>query len=252
MNKNNKGFTLAELLIALALMSIILILALPSLRSFLTKNEEKEYMTLRNSIISAAKLYTDSSNEDMFGSNNSGCVMLTYNQLKAKDLIKEYEQDGLTCSTFSTIGLDGVNRPFINSWTYYGEEDSFCKGLDASSKVGDICPEYDYGVEGNSNNQSFVRVYKVGNYYHYQYAIDCYKDNKKVFTENTIQGECLNVEDQSPPTIIFKKDGSNNEFYQNFKIPINIYDQSTLSQTVSIKYAWITTGDTQDKIVIHI
>ena len=88
MNKyKNKGFTLVELLIAIVIMGIIVILALPSLRSFLTKNEEKEYMTLRNSIISAAKLYTDSSNEDMFGSNNSGCVMLTYNQLKAKDLI---------------------------------------------------------------------------------------------------------------------------------------------------------------------
>ena len=44
---NRKGFTLVELLIAIVIMGIIVILALPSLRSFLTKKQRKRIYDIK-------------------------------------------------------------------------------------------------------------------------------------------------------------------------------------------------------------
>jgi len=212
---NKKAFTLVELLIAMSILGIILIIAIPSLLSFQKSNQSVKYDSYKDALISAAKLYTDSNSNDMFGNNKTGCVELKYSQIKNKNLIDNFNFEDTTCNTYSGT--------FRNA--FYDDD-------------GRIKEETKY------NGEAFVRVYKVGNYYHYQYAIECFRSQVEVYKSSTIEGTCENIEDQTPPQVVFKTDGTNEKYYSNYKTTLKVYDQSTLSQTITIKYAWITTNTT--------
>ncbi len=98
----NKGFTLIELVVAITILGIILILALPKLSDLKNSNRTKKYEKYSESLMSAAKLYTDSYAKDMFGNNESGCYDISYSQLKSKNLVKEIKVDGATCNTYAS------------------------------------------------------------------------------------------------------------------------------------------------------
>ena len=84
---NRRGFTLVELLVAVAILGIITGMSIPLIRNIREKNEQKKYNTYGDSLISASKLYRDSYEEDLFGHKNSGCALVSYSQLKEKNLI---------------------------------------------------------------------------------------------------------------------------------------------------------------------
>ena len=96
--KNNQGFTLVELIVVITILGIILILALPQVQRIQSNNKTKKYETYGESIEAGAKLFIDSHAKDLFGNNNSGCVTIKYSDLKTSNLIKDYQEDGITCS----------------------------------------------------------------------------------------------------------------------------------------------------------
>ena len=63
---NNKGFTMVELLVAMAIMGLLVIMAFPTIRAVQTNNTNTKYQEYGNAAVSAAKLYTDSYADDMF------------------------------------------------------------------------------------------------------------------------------------------------------------------------------------------
>ena len=101
--KNNKGgFTLVELLVAVSIMGIITLIALPTVNMVIEKKNNGIYKKYGDTLISSAKLYADSYDVDLFGNHTSGCEVLTHDRLKEKNLIKEIQIKNSQCFTDET------------------------------------------------------------------------------------------------------------------------------------------------------
>ena len=114
--KNNKAFTLIELIVVIAIIGIILILALPQVGKIQEANKNRKYEVYEMSIERGAKLYVDSRARDMFGNNNSGCVTVKYSELKASNVIKDFGMDDVTCSNDSETYVEV--RKINNDYRY--------------------------------------------------------------------------------------------------------------------------------------
>ena len=115
--KNNKGFTLIELIVVIAIMGVILILALPQISKLQSANKDKKYDAYYSSFESGAKLYMDSQAKDLFGSNSSGCVTVDYSDLKKQNLVKDFGSSDVTCgrNNETYVEVRKVNDNFLYS-----------------------------------------------------------------------------------------------------------------------------------------
>ena len=98
---NNKGFTLIELIVVIAIMGIILIFALPQVNNIQDANKNRKYEVYMESIRAASKLYIDSHARDLFGNNKSGCITVKYSDLKQSNLIKDFGDSKISCGNDS-------------------------------------------------------------------------------------------------------------------------------------------------------
>ena len=114
---NDKGFTLIELIVVIAIMGVILILVLPQISKLQSANKDKKYDAYYSSIESAAKLYMDSQAKDLFGSNSSGCVTVDYSDLKKQNLVKDFGSSDVTCgqNNETYVEVRKVNDNFLYS-----------------------------------------------------------------------------------------------------------------------------------------
>ncbi len=99
---NRKAFTLVELLVTIVILGIITGISIPLIRNIRETQQRKQYETYRNSLSYASKVYADSFSEDLFGHNEIDCATVSYNQLKAKSLIKDIPIDGVSCASNDT------------------------------------------------------------------------------------------------------------------------------------------------------
>ena len=130
-----KGFTLVELLAVIFILSLILVIAVPSVNRYIKQSKEKAYDTQISTIIEAAQAYA-SANSGLLPRKEEFVVKITLGQLKSSGLIKEevknpnddkYFDDALTIeikkkgetytydiveSTITT--RDGEKSPIIN------------------------------------------------------------------------------------------------------------------------------------------
>ena len=130
-----KGFTLVELLAVIFMLSLILVIAVPSVNRYIKQSKEKAYNTHISTIIEAAQAYA-SANSGLLPRKEEFVVKITLGQLKSSGLIKEevknpnddkYFDDALTIeikkkgetytydiveSTITT--RDGEKSPIIN------------------------------------------------------------------------------------------------------------------------------------------
>lgn len=90
-DSNKKGFTIVELLVAMAIMGLLIIMVFPIIRAIQTNNTNTKYQEYGNSAISAAKLYIDSYEEDMFESDIDASQMkkIYFDELVKKGLLKD-------------------------------------------------------------------------------------------------------------------------------------------------------------------
>lgn len=93
---NKKGFTLVEVLAVLVILSLLLILTIPSIRDALTNGKNKINEINKKQIEDAAKIIVD---EVIY------CNMTEI----AKDALKDETSDEISCSNAKTKLINGVN-----------------------------------------------------------------------------------------------------------------------------------------------
>lgn len=93
---NKKGFTLVEVLAVLVILSLLLILTIPSIRDALTNGKNKINDINKKQIEDAAKIIVD---EVIY------CNMTEI----AKDALKDETSDEISCSIAKTKLINGVN-----------------------------------------------------------------------------------------------------------------------------------------------
>ena len=157
MRKNNKGFTLIEVLVAITIMGIITVMALPGVQQLQSRNRERKYEKYGESLVSSAKLYVDSNEEDIFGYAVSGCADITFSELEAKALAKDYETNGITCVGNMTnadlrddtfIHVEKKNNKYIYQ-PYITCTDKTGKIVYQTPDVVNRCENVSVGVQGN-------------------------------------------------------------------------------------------------------
>lgn len=115
----NKGFTMIELVVAVAIMGVLMIIAIPSINYIKNNNKNTKYITYEKSLKSAAKAYVDSYDEDLFGNINSGCAIVKYSDLKERDLINDIQLKGISCDKDEDTYIY-VLKTRTGNHTYYG------------------------------------------------------------------------------------------------------------------------------------
>lgn len=103
MKLNRKGFTLVELLVAVAILGIITGLSIPLVRNISMHMTNKKYTEYMDSLVYASKLYTDSYSNDLFGYAGRGCTYIDFPSLKNYHLAKDIDMSGVSCDTEYTV-----------------------------------------------------------------------------------------------------------------------------------------------------
>lgn len=98
---NKKGFTLVEILAVLVILSLLLILTIPSIKNALTNGKNKINDINKKQIEDAAKIIVD---EVIY------CNMTEI----AKDALKDETSDEISCSIAKTKLINGVNIDLKN------------------------------------------------------------------------------------------------------------------------------------------
>lgn len=105
MKLNNKGFTLVELLAVLVILVTILLIAIPSITSTISRNKDKELKARQSLIVSEMELYVDSHKNTTKNFRNGACAYST-EQMQNLNMVSS---DNL---------LDGDNK-LIEGCVYY-------------------------------------------------------------------------------------------------------------------------------------
>jgi len=100
---NQKGFTLVELLVTLAIIAIISGLVFPNLTRMISKNKTQKFEYYSNTLKEGAKLYMESYEEEIFSDDSTTCAILSYDELYSKSLIKDYNDNNITCNNDKTF-----------------------------------------------------------------------------------------------------------------------------------------------------
>ena len=117
MNNKNKGFTMVELLAAVAIMGMLTVMAFPTMRALQGINEKQKYEEYGKSMVSAAKLYKDSYADDLFprGYTNDFAKIST-ESLVQKDLLKNIGFTDVSC----------INGESFIVVAKYGDDYQYC------------------------------------------------------------------------------------------------------------------------------
>ena len=197
-----RGFTLTELLVAIVILGIITLMAIPQISNLINSNNDAKYDAYKETIETSGKLYTDSYKEDMFGNNTSGCYDIPYQDMEDKKLIQDIKINNVTCKGGSE------KKTFVRVYK---------SGEHYKYKVSILCV--------NKKNSSAIE---------YQDVIEGDTASDTTFCD----GKTLDLDG---PTISLKENGSTWTTGQDMKVKLTISDDFGLLENIRIKYAWTTT-----------
>ena len=176
MKLNNKGFTMVELLVAMAIMGLLIIMAFPTIRAIQTNNTNTKYEEYGKAVVSAAKLYVDSYGEDLFDSSNNQKKSINLDQLIKKDLIKDIGVSGSTCTNGSSVNV-----------IKYKDDYTYCLNLICTAKgtTKDVFKKV--SQDGQCKNLTLYQVtYNISN--HDPYAVSVIEGNEHTVIDPSVMG----------------------------------------------------------------
>ena len=140
---NKKGFTLVELLVSVVILGVVVGMAFPIIRRLRENNQDTQYTTYKSSLTYGAKLYVDSYSQDLFGYNDSGCAIISYNQLEERKLAKDIDINDVSCASEDTYVL--VVK-FKGKYTFFDRIGCGSKRDDGTVNVSKLIPKEDYTI----------------------------------------------------------------------------------------------------------
>jgi len=111
---NNKGFTLVEVLIVIAIIGVIMVMVFPSINNLLNSNKEELCNYYKDVLVERAKMMVDRNEDDLL---SSGSYTFTYNEI-----VKEYplaDNKNLDCSSNTLVKVVKNNNKFNYEVTLY-------------------------------------------------------------------------------------------------------------------------------------
>ncbi len=94
---NRKGFTLIELIATIVIISLILLVAMPSVTRVIFRNEKQQYNNYVSVVKTGASSYANKLKDDLGGSNNIGCVEVTLQELIKEEYVKAFNSKDVNC-----------------------------------------------------------------------------------------------------------------------------------------------------------
>ena len=166
---NKKGFTLVELLVAISILAILTLIAIPTLRSFQANNSNSKYINYKKSLNTSGKLYNDSYTDDLFGEAPYGCQTVPLTELMNKKVAKDIALKNVSCN-ISAKDSYVIIKKFNNEYSYnsvlyceddqhvkqYSDEDDGLSDCINNNGIPDIDAEYKDEESKNSKNKSVV------------------------------------------------------------------------------------------------
>lgn len=103
---NNKGFTLTEVIVAVAVAGIISLIAFPTISKLREENTKKEFKEYEKVLVNAAKLYMDSHQQDIDISD----IYISFVDLKSLG-IRSFSKRGINCDS-SCVKVTDANYAY--------------------------------------------------------------------------------------------------------------------------------------------
>ena len=242
--KKEKGFTLVELLVTISILGLITAMSIPVIRNIIEANTLKKYTTYKDSVETSAKLYVDSYSEDLFGKNKSGCAYITYDQMKDKNLIKNIQENNVSCNSDKTyVRVVKLNGKYAYA-TQIGCGNSSGNEKIASSKVNVLYPETGVPRNETCNYDAKTKLsVKVSPYESYE------KTDKKRYALKIILESVTGINNRVQVSYAWHKEGtdSSKDIWQDatFKsISSSKQEEQILNtKTITLKSSEILTPD---------
>lgn len=109
--KNNKGFTLIELIGVLIIMSLLIMIVFPTMSRLMRDNDAKKYDYYYDIVLKGADSYASFRIDDLGGIKDDGCVDdITLSTLIQASKVKKYDDKKIICGTPSEFTADN-GRP---------------------------------------------------------------------------------------------------------------------------------------------
>lgn len=166
-DKNEKAFTLIEMLGVIVIIGLILIIAIPNLAKILNGNKEQEFDSYYDLVEEAALVYAGKITDELGTSKNSGCKDITLDELIKEGYVQNFNDSSITCSTEESIRIRNEQGKITVTFELYCKDEEGEVYRKGKSDTTSTCEPYTEKTETNlklmlENDDTVTKARPVG------------------------------------------------------------------------------------------